>query len=141
MVCENFVGQASPMSMLYNAEQKSVYSTYIFQLKNIYGCAKINGRMTIRLPHCLYMNESILCLFPMRSSLRSHYYVLERFGSVTVPGIWMTGRDVVCTTPAHSAGTDFLEISPSSETDFTNAQVDGMKEWICFIFQKYINII
>ena len=40
----------------------------------------------------------------------------------------MTGRDVVCTTPAHSAGTDFLEISPSSEIVFTDAQVYGRKE-------------
>ena len=56
-----------------------------------------------------------------------------------MPGIWMTGSDVVCTTPGHSAGTDFLEISPSSEIGFTNAQVDIMKEGMRVLVLLYRN--
>ena len=40
-----------------------------------------------------------------------------------MPARWINKENIVCTTPAHSAGSVVLEISPSVGVSFTNDQV------------------
>ncbi|KAI0212202.1 hypothetical protein LSAT2_002886 [Lamellibrachia satsuma] len=54
--------------------------------------------------------------FPNRTTYRC------RFGTTTVPARWINKENIVCTTPAHSAGSVVLEISPSVGVAFTNDQ-------------------